>query len=998
MMLNQFSLQPWLLRLAGAFLAGTLSVAVAAPPTADYKQGSKVTIKASGLPAGSQLALIPGGPYLKTGTALKNPVLALAINGSNAYAAAGKSGLLVFGLAPDAPPHLLAKVQGQGKITRVALQDGYAYLADSAGALLIVDVRDPQHPQEISRYPYTSQIDALSVEQERAYLVSGKNLAVLDVSKPHAPQQLASFTLANAATALQVVEGHAYLAMPKAGMSILDVRDPASIHEVGRFRGDVSNLAIVQGHAYLANGTTGLTVVDVSEPKNPRWLGSVNRPGTALALYYDDGYVALRNDRSEIVLIDVHNPKFPKTVAVHRMAHSFNAIALSQKHALAGTDSTFETIDFSAPTPDVVSIGANLGGSRRAVIRDNILYVADWFSGLHMYDISKPGSLRHIAAYHTQGSPKGVLVRGDYAFVADDDHGVQIINISNPEQPRKISEVATPGLAYTMKLVGDYLYLADHRGGFIIISVADIAHPVIVGSAPTADKAWAVEVAGKLAYVAADTAGLLVFDVSDPKQPKQINAYNIGGAAEDVVIRDHLAYVANFDNGFHIIDISQPAHLHEIGHISTPGNARSIELDGNIAYVADWVSGIQVVDITDPKKPALAGAYDTVGWSWGVLVKEHYAYVLDWWGGITVLDVSDPAAPVWAGAYHTRGLTSDVTVRDGYAYVADGKNGLQLFDVKNTAYPIWIAGVDMAGDAQSVWLEKNTAYLACGAGGLVAVDVSNPFEPQLRKQYPMQADQVRAQGNLVYAAERQHGVAIIDAATGKQTAWYAADVQDIWPGAHNRLLLATPKGVEIVGMEDPAQPHLIKRLPQRAGLVRAQDKLLVLYNKATGIALYDYATLKLLSRFNPGEEIFDMKISGDRLYASGSLSGLLVLDISNLRHPTLKAAYPAASRATRFSLYSGAAFMAGNETLASVRLLPDVTITPNKKGGITVNTPPKLPLGSYHLLALDGKSGKRALRYDVLRVAMPAPKTPRYNMQDFERAMRERGLVPKPQH
>jgi len=139
-----------------------------------------------------------------------------------------------------------------------------------------------------------------------------------------------------------------------------------------------------------------------------------------------------------------------------------------------------------------------------------------------------------------------------------------------------------------------------------------------------------------------------------------------------------------------------------------------------------------------------------------------------------------------------------------------------------------------------------------------------------------------------------------------------------------------------------------------------------------------------------------MQIVGDRLYASGSLSGLLVLDISNARKPALKAVYPAASRVTRLSEFSGAVFMAGNETLASVRLLPDVTLKQNRNGVITVHAPPQLPLGSYHLLALNAKNGKRTVYHDVLRAVMPAPKTPRFNLQDFERAMRERGLNPAP--
>lgn len=972
------------------------ATAAATPPTVDHKQGGSVSINAPGLPPGAQFALIPGGPYLKTGAALKTPALSIVSDGHHAYVAAGDSGLLVFDLAPDLPPRLLAQVKGQGKITHVALRGEYAYLADSAGTLLIVDVSNPQQLRQVASYPLAQPLDALCVEQGRAYLVSGKQLSVLDVSRPQTPQQLASFILTDEASAVQVAGGYAYLALPKAGLSILDVRDLSSLHEVGRFRGEVRDVAVAQGRAYLANGAIGLSVLDISQPQAPRWMGSVNRIGTSLALSYDDGYVALRNDRSEITLIDARNPKLPKIVAVHHAEQMPNTIALVQKNVLAGTDASLGVVDFSVPVPNVVNIGANFGGSRRAVIRGHTLFVADWFSGLHLYDITEPASPRHLAAYHTQGSAKGVLVRGNYAYVADDDHGVQIIDVSNPKQLRKVSEVATPGLAYTMKLDGDNLYLADHRGGFHIISVADIAHPAIIGSAPTAGKAWAVELADGLAYVAADNAGLLVFDVSDPRRPKQIAAYDLGGAAEDVVIRDHLAYVASFDNGLHVLDISQPLQAREIGHLATPGNARGIELDGHFAYIADWTSGIQVVDIANPAQPVLAGAYDTIGWSWGVRVQDLYAYVLDWWGGLVVLDVSDPAAPTLAGAYHARGLTRDVAVKDSYAYVADGNNGLQIFDVKNPQNPIWLAGVDMAGDAKSVWLESNTAYLATGENGLVVVDVSNPFEPQQLRRYALHTGLVRAQGNLVYAADQQHGVAIIDTVTGKQASWYAAEINDMWPASNNQLLLATPAGVEIVNVSDPSHPRLIRRLPQRAELLRLRNNLLALYDKATGITLYDYAKLKMLGRFNPGEEISDLQIVGDRLYASGSLSGLLVLDISNARKPALKAAYPAASRVTKLNVFSGTAFMAGNEALASVRLLPDVTVKQNRKGVITVHAPPQLPLGSYHLLALNARNGKRTTYYDALRAVMPAPKTPRFSLQDFEHAMRERGLNPAP--
>lgn len=963
------------------------------PPSVDYKRGGSISIAVPGLRAGTQLALIPGGPYLASKAALPNPALSVASDGAHAFVASGYSGLLIFDLTREKPPHLLAQLKGQGKIVRVALHDGYAFLADSVGMLLIVDVHDAQHPRQIANFPLTRQLDALCAEQDRVYWVSGKHLSILDVSQPQKPQLLADFTLSSSAVAVQAADGYAYLAVPKVGLSILDVHDPTHIHEVGKFRGTVRDVAVNQGHAYLANGEAGLTTLDVSDPHAPRWLGSVNHIGKLLELDSGDSQLAVRNDRSEILLFDVANPRLPRMVATYHAPSPSNAIAFAQKQVLSGADANLEVMDFSAPVPDLLNLGANFGGSRRAVIRDNILYVADWFSGLHLYDISDPHLPRHLSNYHTQGSSKGVLVRGDYAFVADDDHGVQILDISNPKQPYKISEVPTPGLAYTMKLVGDYLYLADHRGGFLIIDVADIAHPAVISSTPTAGKVWAVEVMGNLAYLAADKEGVLVLDISDPAHPRQVSVFDIDGAAEDIVIRDQLAYVASFDNGLHILDIGHPAQLREVSHFATPGNARGIQLVGQLAYIADWAAGIQIVDINNPAQPHPVGAYDTGGRSWGVLVQDHYAYVLDWWGGIIVLDISDPAAPTLAGAYHQRGLTRDIAVNEGHAFVADGENGLQIFDVNNPLNPIWMAGVDMKGDAQSVWVEDKTAYVAAGSGGLLAVDIGNPFEPKQLKQYPLQADLVRAQGNLVFVADRQRGVAIIDAVSGQKTAWYAARIKDMWC-TPNRLLLATPDGVDILDLSNPAQPRSIQHLPGHAELLRLDKNLLVLYDQVEGFIFYDYVSLKLLGRFNPGEEVVDMQIQHGRLYASGKLSGLLVLDISDASHPTLKAAYPAASNVTRLSVYDGAAFLAGNDTLTEIRLLPDASIKRGRNGDVTVSVPKDMPLGSYHLIALDGVTGKRTTTNDVLRVVMPVSNKPRFSMKDLERAMRKRGLDP----
>ena len=974
------------------------TAANALPDNIDVKQGGSITFKAQKLPDNTQLSLIPGGTYLSQRTSLLAPAQSLASDGEYALLASGEQGLRVLSLSPNTAPKL--RTQLSGNISQLLWHDDYAYLLDQAGWLRIVDVQDRENPLSVSRYPLAQLPDAMAVAQSYLYLTTGKQLTVLDIRQPQSPKKVASYTLPTNATALKVDNGYAYIGS-QTGLQILDVRDPNHIQAAGQFRGEVHDLVVTQELAYLANGVTGFTIVDVSDPHKPQWKGSVNRIGLARALRYSDGFVVMTNDRNEMMLIDVHDPLIPQVVDIFYSTQPIKTFDLVGKQVLAATDTDIQVINFSPPVPTVLNRGVNFGGSRRATIHNDILYVADWFSGLHLYDISQPDTPRHLSNYHTQGSSKGVLVRDNYAFVADDDHGLQILDISNPEKPVKVSEVATPGLAYTMKLVGDYIYLADHRGGFHIISIADITHPVIVGSAPTASKTWAVEIVGNLAYVAADSAGLLIFDISDPLHPKQITAYPMQGMAEDIVIRDNFAYVANFDNGFYVLDISQPTQPREIAHLATPGNARGIDLDGNYAYLADWESGIQVIDISRPEQSAIVGAYDTIGWSWGVLTQDNYAYVLDWWGGISILDISTPTQPVLAGTYHARGTTRDVVSKGNYAYVATDNNGLQIFDIQNPLNPTWMGGVALSGEAHSLWLDEQQIYVASGESGVNAIDISNPFVAQLSDTYipfdtrneddTLNINLVRSQGERLYAAETQRGVAVLDTNTGRQTAWYASpQLTDFWV-TEDSLLLATPTNVQIIGIDN--YKHPFRWLAEGADLLRVQDDLLAIYRRADGILLYDYATLKLLGNFNSGEVISDMQLSDNQLFISGEKSGLLVINISDPRQPTLQAAYPAARNINKFSVNSQAAFLASNKVLNEIKLLPDSTASV-KDAQVAINVPKDMPLGSYHLLALNPTDGSRKIYPDVLRIVRPPSTAPKFTMEEFENALRERGLNP----
>jgi hypothetical protein len=81
--------------------------------------------------------------------------------------------------------------------------------------------------------------------------------------------------------------------------------------------------------------------------------------------------------------------------------------------------------------------------------------------------------------YDTSGSARDVQVVGNYAYVADYYSGLQIIDISNPAAPTLKGNYNTSGIAQGVQIVGNYAYVADEAGGLQILDVSDFTNPSI---------------------------------------------------------------------------------------------------------------------------------------------------------------------------------------------------------------------------------------------------------------------------------------------------------------------------------------------------------------------------------------------------------------------------------------------------------------------------------------------------------------------------------------
>ena len=997
-----------LIVLAGLLAAAPLSAAPEAVSVTPQQaqRGTAVTLEVGirDWQPGAQLALLPGGPFVSHRLDLPATPRAITSDGRRAWVASDGGWLQAIAFPAGAAARVVARRKiDEGGIHLLRLAHGQLLAAVEGHGVMLFDVTLPT--QILHQWTYRSGLPVTDMqlgENEAWLLLGGRRLEHLRFDEFTPAEAVQHWQLPMEASGF-VIKGDTALTVGADGLASLDLGTPgATVRDRQAVGGRPSRVLLAAGLALVDAGPAGLQVFDAADPGRLRWLGSNAKRGAIDGLSVSADRAWVGSGGQTVQGIALGNPELPATGPALRLDAPLVGLSGRGETVFAATTRGVQRLDFATPAvADISPEGVNLGGSRRGVIRDDILYVADWFSGLHLYDVRDPANPRHLGNYHTPGSSKGVALYGRYALVGDDDYGLQIIDVADPRRPRWVAELnwtskeSTLGLAYTMKVVGDTLYLADHRGGFQIIDLSDIEHPRILGALDTPGKSWAVDVSGHTAFVADDDDGLLIVDVGDPAAIRLLGRFNPGGHAEDVVVRDGLAYLAFFDNGLFIVDVGDPARPRPLAHLAIPGNARGIALEGDLAYVSGWESGLQVVDVGDPRAPRIVGHYDTDGAVWGTVVQGGTAYALDWWGGIKVLDVSDPARPAYLTRYQGRGTLHRLRRAGHYIFAASGAGGIQVFDIRNPLNPIWAGGADLPGEALDLWLEDGHAYVAAGDGGVAVIDTEDPFYTRTvgRLDTPGQARLIRARDDYLFIADQRAGLLVADArdpARPRLISQRPLPIDDLWVDEAG-LYLAGPDGLRWLTVDEAGRLSPAAQLDASGvGKVRGQDGLLA-------IALAD-DTLQLLrrgadgltplGRFDVGEAVLDLQLDGRRLFVLGARTGLLEVDIRDPMAPRLGAIYPATGRHRNLLLADGAAFLGGERRLASTTLLPPVHFGEVAGDTIPLRLPEGMPAGRYHLLAI-GADGQRQLLPNAFELSFGAPGKQRFNLETMRRLMKK---------
>lgn len=879
----------------------------------------------------------------------------------------GQGALIAVNVANAAGPRELGRLDFSdgARPFELTIQDDLAYVASGTGGLQIIDVSDMARMRLLGQATLKGIAQGVQVVGHVAYVAAVDRdfnllvgLSVFDVEDPMAPQPLSNLK-GFRAHALEVVGSMAYVASDK-GLQLIDVNDPMSpwLRATIGVPGAAEDVHVVDGVAYVVDGMSpgrsdmmgGLTMLDVATTGTPRLLGHVDAIKGAGAIQAVGTTVYLAEGKSSrLQVIHVGDPSRPRlrgSVILEGEIMALQVVGTMAYVGIAnyesGPSGALWVVDVSRPDKPVPLGVAYTNEVASVFVQNGLAFVAAWYGGLKVFDISVASRPRLIGQLilprvgeTIAGAAADIRVVGRYAYVAVLEGGLQIIDISKPSDPRPVGGYWTAplGSARRLRVMDGLVYLVSDN-----LWIIDASHP----EAPTLIAKWddgfwggAIEASGHTVFL-----DRYAIDVSSPADPKSMGAYYPRGfEVNGLHAIDGRLYVADGEDGLVILAQDalppgitptrsvpatntpeprplerhhavylpllvpntgkpQQAGLTLAGHIGGPVTA--VQVLGPRAFLA-LGSRMGVVDVSDPTQLRLIGQSDLLSAEVkGLAVEGSRAAVLTRDGRLYLLDIDsdDNGKPTTVGELVLPGAGQAVGMAQGLIYVVCGTgwmtSGLRIIDPAISSSPRIIGGLDIDGELRDLALGDGLAFLAGGPGGLQVVDIKVPSHPMKVGDAGLLSAEVAYGSKLAISGTRVY-MTTFDAVNGAS-------------------------GAVIIDISSPTAPRLLGRLDARQGFrildIVATDQLAYVTETAdiaSRLRVMEVsipgAVKELSTVLMPGYPV-DVQLKGAMLYAAGGeVGGFQVVDVSAALSPKVVADLPRPASADQSQIVGSLAYV-----------------------------------------------------------------------------------------
>jgi len=360
-----------------------------------------------------------------------------------------------------------------------------------------------------------------------------------------------------------------------------------------------------------------------------------------------------------------------------------------------------------------------------------------------------------------------------------------------------------------------------------------------------------------------------------------LDVYPTNYPVKDIVVQGRKAYLAchnpsSSTETLQIVNLTNLYNMKLIGMRDSSAGMLSIDINGDtliigISYTNDRINSYNV---TFPSDIAVSGNYlssETYdGDVTDVDIEGHLAFTTAN-GSISsrslrVTDISDPRNMFEISNNWDSRKTYALDIHGGLGYLAEGSDGFKLVNLTNRVNIGLVGQLDTAGCAVDIIADGDLVYIADYENGVVIIDTSNPTSPVIVGHYDffLPIHKLAKIGTTLFAAH-DWGVLVLDVANPMHpiqvTAISAADIVNDIELYGGDLLIGTDDG---------------------------------LYAYRIGGGIGDFSTDLYYDNFND-YEVWDVRVWGTTAFIAGGPDGFYTVDVSDPLNPVLLDIYPVAS-------------------------------------------------------------------------------------------------------
>lgn len=487
-------------------------------------------------------------------------------------------------------------------------------------------------------------------------------------------------------------------------------------------------------------------------------------------------------------------------------------------------------------------------------------------------------------------------VNETHLFIANDEGGLLAFDIRDLDNPKFAGAVPTPEPMLDVALLGDLACVAARDAGLMIVDVSDPDAMVPVGVYPTTQDAETVEVFEGHVFLGTSSE-LHILDLSDPTKPALVGFLDLETGLDDIALEAGFVY-ASSSSGLIVIDIAAIDSPTVVSSLDAFGSFAALDSVGGYVYVAADDEGLIVIDATDPADPGVIATYQTPEDLTHVDAVGDLLYMTLGPDGMFIMSISDPAKPLLAGLLDTGVAMSHVVVRDDIAFTT--RDGFQIIDATITGAPILRSRMDAPTDAYRSRLVGHLLYVAEPDEGITVLDVSTPSLPQwvggfdtLGSQDPVAID---VSNGLAAACVENDGVWMLDAMSFPDLELLS--VFDMGGSALDICLegdvafVANGDGLLVLDLSDPEAPTAIAELPLENGArsIAVDGHHAYIASEGPDLHVVDIAEPSkpvIVGGFLAADDILDVDVSGHLAMMAVDGEPVYILSVEDPTNPTL---------------------------------------------------------------------------------------------------------------